>query len=83
MNSLAKVQKGEKVDVNDGSKCSHGAITVGKTSTKPKNDCPLMDNQKNQQMVVSPKEITKVQKLLELKRDLWKYNRVHVHQQTR
>jgi hypothetical protein len=30
MNSLAKVQKGEKVDVSDGSKCSHGVIAIGK-----------------------------------------------------
>jgi hypothetical protein len=80
MNSLAKVQKGEKVDVNDGSKCSNGAIIIRQTSTKPENDFPLVDNQKNQQMVVSPKEIARVQKFLELEHDLWKYNKAHVHQ---
>jgi hypothetical protein len=39
-----------------------------------------MDNYKNLQMVVSPKGIIKVQKFLEFKCDVWKYNKVHVHQ---
>jgi TPP-dependent trihydroxycyclohexane-1,2-dione (THcHDO) dehydratase len=49
---ITRVQKGKKVDVSDGSERSYGIITTIQTSTKLKNDYPLMDNHKNQQKVV-------------------------------